>query len=235
MTTPTSNPMDTSRSVGLLGRLFGKLQRAPQPPAGLEDRLHYTDTVGSNGTDAAFYFPGKVPEMDDGYFPTIADEDAILVHYSRPPGDQNPQEWYDDKDTWSKQQRDQLESQQAVPFGLDTSKTGPMADNPNWTPPTVQRPSAFLSPSSYRFTRPYDQTSEHELNGVHLSLADNRRAYNLAGNVGRTQSWNNSYRLDPTSNDAQAVFVGDTVANDVGTAVMYAQHTDYNPRPSYRL
>jgi hypothetical protein len=239
MTDPTSPTQlgnnDTSKSVGLLGRLFGKVQRAPEPPAGLEDRLHYEDQVGSNGTDAAYYFPGKVPEMDDGYFPTIADEDAILVHYSRPPADVNPQQWYDDKDVWAKQQRDKIENQTAVPWSDDTSKTGPMADDPKWTPPTVQRPSAFLSPSSYRFTRPFGQDVEHELNGVHLSLADNRRAYNLSGNVGRTATWNNSYRLDPVSNDAQAVFVGDTVTNDVGTAVLYAREQDYNPRPSYRL
>lgn len=239
MTTPVSPTLpgnnDTSKSVGLLGRIFGKVQEAPTPPAGLEDRLHFTDTVGSNGTDAAYFFPGKVPEMDDGYFPTIAQADSVLTHYSRPPADVDPQPWYDDKDTWSKQQREKIEDQVAVPWSDVTSKTGPMADDPKWTAPTVSRPSAFLSPSSYRFYRPFGQDVEHELNGVHLSLADNRRAYSLAGNVGRTQAWNNSYRLDPVSNDAQAVFVGDTVTNTVGTDVLYAKMMEYNPRPSYRL
>jgi len=227
--------MDTSRSVGLLGRIFGKTQKAPVPPAGLEDRLHYTDQPGSNGTDAAYQFPGRVPSMDTGYFPTIDQADDVLTHYSRPPADVNPQEWYDDKDTWSKVQREKIEHQTGVPWMDDTHKAPEMADDPKWHAPTVNRPSAFLSPSSYRFLRPFGQDVEHELNGVHLSLADNRRAYMLSGNVGRTQSWDNSYRLSPVGNDAQAVFVGDTVTNDVGTAVIAAQLSQYNPRPSYRL
>ena len=232
-----TTPMDPNApaSVGLLGRIFGKVQRAPQPPAGIEDRLSYTDQPGSQGTDAAYYLEGRVPNIDNGYFPTIANQDSILIHYDRPPADKNPQEWYDDRNIWAKQQRESIEHQVGVPWMDDTSKTGPMADDPKWTPPTVNRPTAFLSPSSYRFTRPYGQDVEHELNGVHLSLADNRRAYNLSGNVGRTQGWNNSYRIDPVSNDAQVVFVGDSVANDVGTQIIYANSTNTTSKRSYRL
>ena len=236
MTTPVAIPGDnTPKSVGLLGRIFGKTQKAPSPPSNIEDRLHFTDTVGSNGTDAAYWFPGKIPEMDDGYFPTIASQDAVLVHYDRPPADQNPQQWYDDRNTWAKLQRETIETQIAVPWSDDTSKPGSMADDPKWTPPNVSRPSAFLSPSSYRFLRPYGQDVEHEFTGVHLSLADNKRAYLLTGEVGRTQGWNNSYRLNPVSNDSQAVFVGDTITNNVGTSVLYAQTQEFNPRPSFRL
>lgn len=230
-------PMDSDNSpkgVGLLGRIFGKTQKAPSPPAGLEDRLSYTDKVGSNGTDAAYWWEGDNPDLDDDYFPTIAGQDALLTHYDRPPGDQNPQAWWDDRNVWAKQQRENIESQVGIPWQDVTSKPGQPADDPRWVPPTVNRPTAFQSPSSYRFTRPFGQDVEHELNGVHMSLADNRRAYLLAGQAGRMTTWNNSYRLDPTSNDATAVFVGDTVINDGGTVIGYGTVDDF-PRRSYRL
>lgn len=236
MTTPLTDP-NAPPKVSILGRIFGKVQQAPQPPAGIEDRLSYTDTVGSNGTDAAYFFHGSIPNMDsphnNGYFNTIAEADSVLTHFDRPPADQNPQAWWDDRNTFAKQQRETIEHQEGVPWMGDTSKPGPIGDNPNWVTPTVNRTSAFLSPSQYRFTRPFDQDTEHTLNGVHLSLADNRRAYMLAGNVGQVRAWNNSYRVDPTSNDAGAVFVGDTLTNTGGTTVLY--NTDVSTRPSYRL
>jgi hypothetical protein len=236
MTTPTDQK-NSPKGVGLLGLLFGKVQRAPSPPAGLQDRLSFTDKPGSNGTDAAYWQEGDVPDLEDEYFPTVAGQDALLTHWDRPPADQNPQPWYDDRNIWAKQQREKIEDQTAIPWQIETSKPPQMADDPRWNPPTVNRWSAFLSPSSYRFTRPYDQTSEHELNGVHLSLADNRRAYILTGQSGRIRSWNNSYRLDPTSNDATAVFVGDTVINDqsAGTVIGIQASSNGPIGPSYRL
>lgn len=223
MTAPTNDDAtDPKTGVSLLGRIFGKVQRAPQPPAGLEDFAHFTTEPGSNGTDAAYYWQGDVPDLGDDYFPSVPDQDKLLVHWERPPADENPQTWYDDKDTWAKQQRESIEHQSATPWTQsDTGKSVRMADNPNWVPPDVKRPTAFESPTSYSFTRPFGQDTEHELNGVHFSLADNRRAYLLGGSVGRVNSWNNSYRIDPVTNDASAVFVGDTVANDVNTTVLY--------------
>lgn len=224
MTAPMEdNATDPKTGVSLLGRIFGKVQRAPQPPAGLEDHVSFTDRPGSNGSDAAYWFPGRQPEMDDGYFPTVPQQDALLVHWDRPPGDENPQAWYDDRNVWAKYQRENIEKQTGVQQQqTDTGKSVRMADNPNWTPPDVKRPTAFENPNGYSFTRPFDQTSEHELNGVHLSLADNKRAYVLGGSVGRINGWNNSYRIDPVTNDATAVFVGDSVMTDQSTVVMYS-------------
>ena len=224
MTTPM-NP-DTTQSVGLLGRIFGKVQKAPSPPAGVEDRANFTDTVGSMGTDAAYQWEGAVPNYNNpvaaGYFPTVAQQDALLTHVRHAPADQNPDAWYQDKDRWGQSQLKEFKAE-GVPWMDDAHRPVEMEPDPRWIPPGIQRPTAFLSPSSYRFQRPFDQTSEHELNGVHLSLADNRRAYMLGGTVGQSSSWNNSYRVDPTTNDTGAVFVGDTVQNNVDSVVLAQQ------------
>lgn len=220
MTAPT-NETDPKTGVSLLGRIFGKVQKAPSPPAGLEDRLSYTRKVGSNGTDAAYWWEGDVPDLDDEYFPTVPEQDKLLVHYDRPPGDENPQTWWEDRTVWQQFQAHNVEKQRGVPWDLDTTKGPEPAPDPRWNPPEVKRPTAFLSPTSYSYTRPYGQEVEHELNGVHFSLADNRRAYVLGGSAGRVNTWNNSYRVDPVTNDATSVFVGDTLTNDIGTRVMY--------------
>ncbi len=214
-------------------RLTGKVQ-GDAPPPGVEDFISYTAEPGALNTDVARWAEGDVPDLGDDYFPTIANQAAILTHWDYPPANENPQRWYDDRNVWAKQQRTEIETQDALPIDA----VGPMADqpaaDPRWNPPTVQRPTAHQSPSSYRFYRPFDQTSEHELNGVHMSLADNRRAYELTGSAGLAPKWNNSYRIDPPNNDATAVFVGDTVANDREALVWGGVTQDVFSSP-YRL
>ena len=235
MTAPTDEKTPNGKT-SLLGRIFGKVQRAPEPPAGLEDRLSYTDKVGSNGTDAAYWWEGDVPDLGDDYFPSVPDQDKILVHYDRPPADQNPQDWWDDRNIWAKQQRDSIEKQDGKPEKAEGGRTTQYADDPRWNPPEVKRWTAFLNPMGYSFLRPFGQDTEKELNGVHWSLADNRRAYILGGSVGQMNAWNNSYRIDPVTNDATAVFVGDTVANDLSTYVTYTNDSaGVRPQRSNRL
>lgn len=234
MTDPMNVDPNKTDKVTLLGRFFGKIQRAPQPPAGLEDRLSYTTQPGSNGTDAAYWAEGRIPDIDSGYFPTVYQQDRLLTHWDRPPADENPQDWYEDRNLWTVQQR-KIENIEGTPETGSTSKPSEPAPDPRWNPPDVRRPTAFLIPTNgYSMVRPFDQTSEHELNGVHLSLADNKRAYMLGGSVGRVPQWNNSYRVDPMSNDASATFVGDTV-NDVPVTILYANNRNSSPRGAYRL
>lgn len=228
MTAPTVP--STPTSVGLLGRIFGKVQKAPEPPRGLEDRAHYVDKPGSMGTDAAYQWEGSVPNYNNpvanGYFPTVAQQDNLLTNYYENPPGESPIAWYQDKDQWGMEQL-KFQKLEGVPWQDNTMHPVMMQDDPRWKPPPVERPSAFLSPSSFRFIRPFDQTTEHDFNGLHLSLAENRRAYNLSGSVGRDTTWNNSYRVDPLSNDSRSVFVGDTVTNNVDTTIMYERaHSD---------
>lgn len=212
----------------------GKVQE-DIPPPGIEDNLSYTARPGAQDTPVAHWYPEDTPDLQDDYFNTIDEQDSILVHWYRPPADTNPQPWWDDKDPWSKKQREDIETQIGVPWTDDTSITTQPDPDPRWNPPVVTRPTAFLSPSNYRFTRPYDQYTEHELNGIHLSLAENRRAYLLGGQAGLMPTWNNSYRLDPVTNDASAVFVGDTTPDDLNAQLLITRQVDVWASPSYRL
>jgi hypothetical protein len=206
-----------------------KLMNIAKPPAGLEDFADYTTEPGAGQGEAAQWTEGRVPEMDDGYFPTIAEQDAVLVHWDRPPADENPQAWWDDRTVWQKQQG-QLEQVRTLPYGTETGQTPRAAESPYAEAPTVDRPTAHMSPSSYSYTRPYDQASEHELNGVHMSMATNQQAYQL-GNMSAPPSYQNSYRSDPPTNDTTAFLATD----DQGQAVLikYGQESTWSD--SYAL
>lgn len=198
------------------------------------DSLSYTTEPGAGGTQAAEWYPEDTPDLKDDYFPTVAEQNSLLIHWYRPPSDQPNQWWYDDKNPWAKEQREVIEHQTGVPWEIETHRDNQGAPDPRWVPPVVTRPTAFQSPSSYRFTRPWDQYQERELNGLHLSLAGNRRAYMLEGRVGLQSNWNNSYRLDPPTNDSTAVFVGDT-ARDVSSQVLLTREVDVWTNSTYRL
>jgi len=192
----------------------GKLMKPPSPPAGLEDFASYTTRPGAGDTQAAGYYDGKLPEFDDGYFPTIGDQDAILVHWDRPPADQNPQAWWVDRTTWQ-QQEDQNTHIAGPQWVQQTGQTSRAADSPYAVAPEVTRPTAHQSPSDYKYLRPFGQDTEHELTGIHYSMADNKIAY-LIGQMASAPSFQNTYRVQPPTNDASAVLY----TADDGTAVL---------------
>lgn len=71
------------------------------------------------------------------------------------------------------------------------------APHPLWVPPPEPRPTTGMSPHTYFFSRPFDQTVARRFNGSHLSLADNRRNYDILTMAPVTRR-RNTYRVEPT-------------------------------------
>lgn len=78
------------------------------------------------------------------------------------------------------------------------------APNPRSTPPPEPRPTTMMSPSSYSFTRPFDQHSARQFNGTHFSMADHRRNYEILG-MSPARTMRNTYRIEPTPWDQDIV------------------------------
>lgn len=78
---------------------------------------------------------------------------------------------------------------------------GQSAPDPRWVPPAEPRVTNRLSPSTWVFTRPFDQTIERRLNGEHFSMADHRRAFPILG-MQPPGYKRNTYRTDPIPWDA---------------------------------
>lgn len=213
-------------------RVSGKVQN-PAPPAGVQDFTSFSDVAGSRGTDASRYYDPRYPDIDSDYFPTGHEVDAVLVHWDRPPADENPDKWYRDRNQWANKQST-LENVDPYSTTVDVRKPPTYEANPNTVPPLVTRPTAFMSPSNWRYTRPFDQDMARELNGIHFSAADNNIAY-VVGVMEPTEPWRTTYRLDPPNNDQTAMHRVEPSLADTRRAreVNYTQETW--PGSSYRL
>lgn len=72
------------------------------------------------------------------------------------------------------------------------------------TPPPEPRPTNLLAPTTYSYTRPFDQDVERRFNGLHFSMADHRRNYEVYG-MAPVRTNRNTYRADPQPWDTDIV------------------------------
>lgn len=82
------------------------------------------------------------------------------------------------------------------------------AADPRWIPVPESRPTQQMAPRNYLFSRPFDQDVARRFTGAHMSLANNRRNYEILTMAPATQ-WRNTYRTEPTPWDTD--IVDDTV------------------------
>lgn len=72
------------------------------------------------------------------------------------------------------------------------------------TPPPEPRPTNLMAPTTYSYTRPWDQNVERSFNGQHFSMADHRRTYEIYG-MAPIRTNRNTYRADPQPWDTNIV------------------------------
>ena len=115
---------------------------------------------------------------------------------------------------------------ETVAFGQTELKDNyTRADNPYVTPRPETRPTQQLNPHQYTFTRPFNQTNARLLNGVHFSMADHRRNYEIGG-MNPVPVRRNTYRTEPTPWDTNIVDM------PPASEVVFAQQT--SPVAPYR-
>lgn len=188
----------------------------------------YTDTFGW----------GPSPRISVGSTPDAMRLQDFPVRTFRPEGSEAPEDFYRPLDA-DDAQRHSVEEIDADGIEIRKAeyKRGP---DPRWNPPAETRITERLSPRSYLFTRPFDQGTKgngaRQLNGMHFSMADHRREYDILG----MRPWSahrNTYRVDPTPWDADMYDVPDP--GTVGTGYQgRVQATELPSDPgnrSYRL
>lgn len=156
---------------------------------------------------------------------------AIPRFDSRPPPESDPVPY------WARRGRDDVgrhKSQETVDPTHDAVNPGILpgdkrwADDPRRTPPAEPRVTSRFSPSSYQFTRLFDQFnrthdgdaptgSARQFNGQHFSMADHRRTYDILG-MAPVTSRRNTYRMEPTPYDVNIVDLPADVEPDVPEA-----------------
>lgn len=213
---------------------FGKRKVAdPPPPVGLDD-LH------SYASPPAGHYPSAQPTPAPTYatqlgiqFPDIPNQDRILVHWDRPPDGESPDRWYQDRDS-DKAHRLKVEQVKGSPFS-EIHSTSESAADPRWVPVHPSRITNYLIPTNgYVYQRPYDQDVTHELNGVHFSMADNRRSYAVGG-MNPVHRGRNTYRVDPPTLDATMVDLDNSYGYSPPSDIFVSPQATGSVGRSYRL
>lgn len=207
----------------------------PTSPYAAPDNVPIGDYVSAVGRSSApsYRFDTQAEYVtDDGFMdspigawaPTLrTDAESIpdahrmrtmpLYQY-RPPADAPPEHW------WNGAAGPEMES-------LNRERSVETVDGDGWrvfrgdmtrkraapdvrrTPPPETRLTSDLSPTTYSYTRPFDQHSARRLNGSHFSMADHRRNYEIYG-MAPINSRRNTYRADPQPWDTDIVDVAPT-------------------------
>lgn len=76
-----------------------------------------------------------------------------------------------------------------------------------------------MSPNTYSFVRPFDQTPERQFNGVHFSMADHRRDYEIGGMTPAYKP-RNTYRIEPAPWDKDIVDMPPNVQPDISERIV---------------
>ena len=189
-----------------LAVVYVGLDDAHRTTAPTRDEYPSPPTYGTNP-----YSPGLGRDL-----PTIPNQDAILVHWYRPPADRNPAEWWHDNN----ESEFELDKQQIFQTTGWSSERGRQvaAENPWLQPAPLPRVTSSASPSNYRHLRPFDQRMERHLNGEHSSMASMKRAYPVNG-MQPTRTLRNTFRLEPGPRDLENVDLSGTETPSIQPAV----------------
>ncbi len=107
--------------------------------------------------------------------------------------------------------RHSLEYLDADGRDAEAPRLKPQTRNPRETVAPEPRPTNRMSPSTWTFTRPFDQHAARQLNGVHFSMADHRRSYAILG-MEPVRRRRNTFRAEPAPWDSDLV----DMPNDAG-------------------
>lgn len=133
------------------------------------------------------------------------------VRYMRPDPTKPPQEFYQPWESEHDQREESMqEKQDSDGWERLTSNQKLMGGRVGGKdrPPEGYRPTQKLSPGNFQFFRLFDQGQKglgpRRFNGLHFSMADHRRNYEI-NNEYATKSRRNTYRLDPPAWDTDIV------------------------------
>lgn len=136
----------------------------------------------------------------------------------RPDPVRPPEEWWD-RNTADVARRESVVDTTAVGWSIPAGIT-PVdrrwADNPRRNPPAEPRLTNRLGQNTWTQTRPLDRGARR-FNGMHFSMADHRRKYDILG-MRPAVSRRNTYRVEPGPWDVDVVDLPPTGQHDTPEA-----------------
>lgn len=204
-----------------LDALFGRRKKAPPDgsatpeqmaqPVNLDEAHSFVVPGASEYPSPPTYGVQPFAARPGAELPAVRNQDAILVHHLAPPPDRDPAGFYADRNADYLRRSRYNEHLQPLPWH-ERQESQPVAVNPWEHTPPSPRPTSTMSPSNYRFVRPFDQNWERQLSGDAGSMARLGRAYPVGG-MTPMPSWRNTVRIPPPSRDTEIMDLpGDTTA-----------------------
>ncbi len=138
--------------------------------------------------------------------PSIQRTNVNMLLTFRNPPEQAPEDWYGkrDADTRARESVVELDADGRDEVKGVTASDRRWAPNPRSTPQPETRRTQLLSPSSWSFVRPFDTGYARTFNGLHFSMADHRRNYEVLG-MAPVTSRRNTYRQEPIPWDSDVI------------------------------
>jgi hypothetical protein len=194
VTTPRRNPYASDQRADQYG---------VEPFTG-PDPANYSEDSINPGAAGAWDNTGWAPKLTRDDYSGVTDPTRVdeLPRHDRRANLRNPWKWWarQDEDTRA---RHSVETVDANGFEeLKGERT--RAPHPLWVPPPEPRPTTGMSPHTYVFERPFDQDIARRFTGAHISLADNRRNYEIL-TMSPVPSRRNTYRVEPSPWDTDIV------------------------------
>lgn len=158
-----------------------------------------------------------------------------LINGFTPDATQAPERWYDRRDADDKQ-RHSVEEIDADGWteqkGVSASDRR-WAPNPRSVPQPETRPTQQMAPTTYSFVRPFDTGYARTFNGMHFSMADHRRTYEVLG-MAPVVSRRNTFRQEPVPWDQNVM---DVPQSDGENALPFSRlvSPELPPQRSWRL
>jgi hypothetical protein len=221
----TDNPAYDSRGYRTRDEAFDAL--GPRHEfAATEKDAPYTDEAGNNwapGTSEAFSAGNDAHRLG-----------RSLVRSMYPSPTETPEAYYAPLDADDKA-RHAVEYQDAD--GWTEAKNGSgkrAAPNPESIRPPETRPTMQMAPTTYTFTRPFDQHAERTFNGLHFSMADHRRTYDILG-MEPVRSRRNTFRIEPPNWDSNITDMPPEMPPPTGRPIQAVEIPQPFEARSYRL
>lgn len=202
-----ANPYGAPENVPI-GDYVAAVGRSPAPNWRFDDRPEWPGAEdGFMDSPIGAWAPDLRTSPD-----TIPDAHRMRtmpLYQYRPPANAAPQEWWNRPGgpEYDQQQRhteaETVDSDGWRVFRGDMTRKR-AAPDVRRTPPPESRVTSELSPTTYSFTRPFDQHSARRLNGMHFSMADHRRNYEIYG-MAPISARRNTFRADPQPWDTDIV------------------------------
>lgn len=173
------------------------------------DTAYISPSLEESAPDSE-YFGNWAPKLTDGV--TGIPDGTRLQNYPsrdhRPEADQPPRRFWDRFNN-DKIVREDRANETLNAIGWEEGKGArPQAPNPNLIPVPEDRPTMRMSPMTFAYTRLFDQGMKglgaREFNGMHMSMADHRRDYDIFG-MTPPKSGRNTYRLTPAPWDTDII------------------------------